>query len=63
LIGGAPQAAIAPHRPQMRTLNLISCGDRRAIASWGDWSAEGRWVWWWKDHIDRAFIRRYAGAA
>ena len=53
---------LLPHLPQQRTLNLLSCGERRAIASWGDWSAEGRWVWWWKDRIDRAFVRRYSGA-
>lgn len=53
---------LLPYVPQERTLNLLSCGERRAIASWGDWSAEGRWVWWWKDRIDRAFVRRYSGA-
>ena len=56
LLAGAPTIA---HQPSPRTLNLISCGDRRAIASWGNWSAQGRWVWWWKDHIDRGFVRRY----
>ena len=50
---------LAPHRPQRRTLNLISCGARRAIAAWGGWSAEGRWAWWWKDRLDRAFVARY----
>lgn len=50
---------LQPYTPQTRTLNLLSCGERRAVASWGDWSAEGRWVWWWKDRIDRAFVRRY----
>ncbi len=54
--------ALVPHVVQTRTLNLLSCGDRRAIASWGDWSAQGRWVWWWKDRIDRAFVARYAGS-
>jgi pyridine nucleotide-disulfide oxidoreductase family protein len=52
---------LLPHRPQPRTLNLLSCGDRRAIASWGRWTAEGRWVWRWKDRIDRAFIARFGG--
>ena len=51
--------ALQPHRPQQRTLNLISCGARRAIVSWGGFSAQGRWAWWWKDHIDRAFVARY----
>jgi pyridine nucleotide-disulfide oxidoreductase family protein len=54
LAGGALQ----PYRPQPRALNLLSCGARYAIASWGPWSAEGRWVWWWKDRIDRGFVAR-----
>ena len=52
--------ALAPWQPQRRALSLISCGDRRAIAAWGRWSAEGRWVWWWKDRVDRAFVARFA---
>jgi len=50
---------LAPYQPQRRTLNLLSCGDGRAIAAWGAWSAQGRWVWRWKDRIDRAFVARY----
>lgn len=46
-------------QPQARALGLLSCGGHYAIATWGRWSAEGRWVWWWKDHIDRAFIARF----
>ena len=51
--------ALQPYTPQPRTLNLLSCGERRAIMAWGDWAAEGRWAWWWKDRIDRGFIRRF----
>ncbi len=54
--------SLKAHTPQQRTLNLISCGQRSAIVSWGNWSAQGRWAWWWKDHIDRAFIKRYSRA-
>ena len=50
---------LAEHQPPDKTLNLISCGDRYAIASWGKHSAEGHWVWWLKDWIDRRFLRRY----
>jgi len=46
------------YTPPRRSLNLLSCGGRRAIATWGQWSAEGRWAWWWKDRIDRGFIER-----
>ena len=55
LAGQAPME----HQPPANTLNLISCGDRRAIASWGRYSAQGRWVWWLKDWIDRRFLQRY----
>jgi NADH dehydrogenase FAD-containing subunit len=59
-LGEAGGVQLRRHMPQARTLNLVSCGARRAIASWGPWSAEGRWVWWWKNHIDRAFVARYS---
>ena len=51
--------ALQPHQPPQHTLNLLSCGNQEAIASWGPLSAQGRWAWWLKDHIDRGFIRRY----
>jgi NADH dehydrogenase FAD-containing subunit len=50
---------LAPYAPQPRSLNLLSTGDGRAIASWGAWSAQGRLMGWWKDRIDRAFIARF----
>ncbi len=55
-LSGQPLKA---HQPPAHTLNLLSCGNHEAIASWGPLSAQGRWVWWLKDRIDRGFIRRY----
>ena len=55
--------ALQPHHAATRTLNLVSCGERSAIAAWGNWSAQGRWVWWLKDRIDRGFVARYTGPA
>ncbi len=46
--------------PQKAGLSLISCGAKYAIASRGGWSAEGRWVWWWKDWLDRRWIARFS---
>src|SRR6267142_2639460 len=31
---------------------------RHGIAARGGWSAQGRWVWWWKNAIDRRWMRR-----
>jgi pyridine nucleotide-disulfide oxidoreductase family protein len=51
---------LMPWQPRERSLYLLSCGERRAIASWGQWTAQGRWVWWWKDQIDRGFVGSFA---
>ena len=59
LAGGELQ----PWTPQPRALNLLACGEKYAIASWGGLSVEGRWVWHWKDRIDRGFITTHAAAA
>lgn len=56
-LAGTP---LQPHPPQKRTLNLISCGEKSAIVSWGPINAQGRWAWWWKDRIDRGFVQKYS---
>lgn len=50
-------------RRDRASVHLLSCGPRYAVASWGRWSAEGEWVWRWKDWIDRRFIRRFSEAS
>lgn len=47
-------------RAQRRFLAIIGTGDGRAIASRGAWTAEGAWVWRWKDRIDRRFMQRFS---
>jgi len=57
LVQGEPPL---PYRAQRHALVLLSCGRRYAIAQRGGWSAEGRWVWWWKDRVDRAWVKSLA---
>jgi pyridine nucleotide-disulfide oxidoreductase family protein len=56
LVAGMP---LVPYKPQKRALSLVTCGRRYAIAEWGGWTTEGWWVWWWKDRIDRRWIRTF----
>lgn len=55
-------ARLRAYRPQDRALAILSTGDGRAVASWGPLAASGRWVWRWKDRIDRAFMDGLARA-
>jgi len=55
LAGEAPERFRSPSR----SLSLISCGDRYAVAAWGGLALEGAWVWRWKDRIDRRFVEQY----
>lgn len=51
---------LKPYLPRASSLYLLACGPRYAIASWGRWSFEGRWVWYLKNWIDQGFIRRFS---
>jgi pyridine nucleotide-disulfide oxidoreductase family protein len=59
-VGGG---TLAPYRPQPRSLNLLALGDGRALAAWGGWTAQGWIMGWWKDHLDRSFVRRQRALA
>jgi selenide,water dikinase len=50
---------LASYRPQKKSLVLLSCGAKYAIAARDGWTAQGAWVWRWKDWIDRRFIRSF----
>jgi len=58
LVSGKP---LEPYLPQARALVLLSCGGRYAIAQRGGWTAEGAWVWRWKDWIDRRWLSSLRG--
>lgn len=55
LTGGALRDFVCPDR----ALAILNLGDGRAIASWRRFAARGRWVWRWKDWLDRGFVERY----
>lgn len=51
--------ALKPFTPQSRYLSILGTGDGNAVATRGNWAIEGAWVWRWKDHIDRKWMRMY----
>lgn len=59
LLRAATGSPLMPFSPQAAWLSLISAGGRYAVASRGNWSTEGRWVWYWKKWLDTSFVRRY----
>jgi NADH dehydrogenase FAD-containing subunit len=56
----AALAGIEPSTPCVPTnrLRLLSCGERSAIANWGNFSAQGRWAWQLKSWMDARFLRQ-----
>lgn len=59
LLASLTKQSLKAHPVVQRTLNLISCGERSAIASWGNVTLQGKWVWRWKDVIDHRWLQLY----
>lgn len=53
------QQNLLPHVLPATTLNLLACGRRYAIASYGTYSFKGAWVWYLKNYIDKKFMKKY----
>lgn len=48
-----------PFVPQREALALLSTGRKHAIAVRNGIALAGEWVWYWKDFVDRSFVRRF----
>lgn len=59
LLAFAAGRRLREHRPQRRFLSLLALGPKLAVAERNGLSAQGAWVWRWKDRIDRQFMRRF----
>ncbi len=59
LLGALRGLPLRHYRPQRQSLALLATGDGGALLSWREWSAGGHLWGWWKDRLDRGFIRRH----
>lgn len=56
LLAGRP---LQDYQPQPRALVLLATADGGALLSYGPWSAGGRLIGMWKDHLDLSFMRHH----
>ena len=47
------------YRPQRRHLLILNLGTGTGLACWGPLWWQGRAMLWWKDRLDRSFLRRF----
>ncbi|MFB1082979.1 NAD(P)/FAD-dependent oxidoreductase [Jeotgalibacillus sp. JSM ZJ347] len=59
LIASLRRGALMDYKPQSRALILLSTGGKQALMLYGKWRQFGSWAWWWKDYIDRGYMRKY----
>jgi NADH dehydrogenase FAD-containing subunit len=55
---GLATGALLQRGPPKPVIRYLMLGNRQAIASWGEWAVQGRWVWEWKTRQERAFVQR-----
>ena len=59
-LGAAAAGGTLRHNtPPIASLNILGCGGPYALATWGGYSAQGRWLWWLKKWTDRRFVAQY----
>jgi hypothetical protein len=61
LLAALKNGQMTIYKPRRYSLYLLACGPRFAVASWGNWSIQGEWVWRWKDWIDQRFVKQFSG--
>nr|WP_039813224.1 FAD-dependent oxidoreductase [Jeotgalibacillus malaysiensis] len=59
LIASLKRESMKDYIPQRRALILLSTGGKQALMLYGKWRQFGSWAWWWKDYIDRGYMKKY----
>lgn len=59
LVAALKRQPLTDYVPQRRALALLADGQGGGLLSWAGMTAEGSWLGWWKDRLDRRFIKRH----
>ncbi|WP_166786743.1 NAD(P)/FAD-dependent oxidoreductase [Jeotgalibacillus salarius] len=59
LMASLKREGMKDYTPQRRALILLSAGGKQALMLYGKWRQFGSWAWWWKDYIDRSYMKKY----
>lgn len=59
LVSCVQQRPVQHYLPQRDYLKIISLGRKDAVAEWHGLTLHGRWLWRWKDRIDRRFMAQF----
>lgn len=59
LLASLSDQPLNPLETTSQKVRFLNCGGEHAIACWGRFSAEGRWVWRWKHRQDRMHMAQY----
>ncbi|SEQ82210.1 selenide, water dikinase [Nitrosomonas sp. Nm51] len=59
IIATFTQKKLIPFEPQQRFLSLLTTGRKHAVVSRGLIFLQGKWVWHWKNYIDRKFMQHF----
>lgn len=57
----AADKPLLPYQPQKEFLTLLSLGTKVALGQRGRFHCAGTWVWYWKNYLDRRFIKMLNG--
>lgn len=60
LIRSARGESLLAFKSSSSALALLNCGGQQAVAIWHGRVFRGKWVWHWKNWLDRRFVRRYS---
>jgi len=55
----ATKKKLQSYKAQNNALSLIGAGNKKVVASYGQWSARGYWLWRVKKFIDQRFVQKY----